>query len=314
MKKRFLTVVILVLFCLTGCASAEERAFEEAGALMEDGDYEAAIEAFSEIGMYRKISRKIGEAQALLEEENTEFLYGEWADMHTGTVYIFSEGGRGSLSTEAGDYTFLYTSDGKTVEITVPMELWLMVDKEDGIPHLKDADGNFDLVPKNHYESQFSMEVEITMDNWQEYFVARRAQDVGVDEDGYVNHRETGYSFFLKEEYRSRLDLSCDASVCFEIVFTYTPYIVEGRLDSDDYTLIPTEMPGGEDAFQDTLEASLYVLYRGWQDWRGPQSDFNNAFCAFIGDGMYYIDGVPYLFAIEDAEVLDVHGTLILNP
>ena len=69
MKKRFLTVVILVLFCLTGCVSAEERAFEEACALMEDGDYEAAIEAFADIGMYREISDKIEEAQELLQEE-----------------------------------------------------------------------------------------------------------------------------------------------------------------------------------------------------------------------------------------------------
>ena len=314
MKKRFLTVVILVLFCLTGCVSAEERAFEEACALMEDGDYEAAIEAFSEIGMYREISDKIEEAQELLQEENAEFLLGQWVDLNTGTVYTFCEGGMGAFSRESNEPSFLYTCDGKTVEITVPIQLRLKVHKEDGTVHLKDAAGTHDLVPERYYEALSLLEVEITMDNWQEYFVARRAQDVGVDEDGYVNHRETGYSFFLKEEYRSRLDLSCDGSVCFEIVFTYTPYIVEGRLDSDDYTLIPTEMPGGEDAFQDTLEASLYVLYRGWQDWRGPQSDFNNAFCAFIGDGMYYIDGVPYLFAIEDAEVLDVHGTLILNP
>ena len=314
MKKRFLTVVILVLFCLAGCASAEERAFEEACALMERGDYEAAIETFSEIGIYREISDKIEEAQELLEEENTEFLLGQWVDLQTGTVYAFFEGGRGSLSTEAADYTFLYTCDGKTVEITVPMELRLKVHKEDGIPHLKDADGRCDLVPKKHYESQSPMEIDITMDNWQEYFVARRAQDVGVDDEGYVNHRETGYGYFLKEEYRSRLDLSCDGSICFEILFTYTPYIVEGRLDSEDYTLTETVMPEGENAIQDTIEASMYVLDRGYQAWRGPQSDFNNAFCAFIGDGMFYIDGVPYLFAIEDAEVLDVHGTLILNP
>lgn len=314
MKKRILSIVILVLFCLAGCASAEERAFEEACALLEDGDYEAAIEAFSEIGMYRQISDKIEEAQELLEEENTEFLLGQWVDLPTGTVYTFSEEGRGVLSMEVGDFTFLYTCDGKTVEITVPLELRLKVEKEDGTVHLKDADGSFDLVPKKHYESLYPMEVEITMDNWQEYFVARRAQDVGVDDDGYVSHRETGYGFFLKEEYRPRLDLSCDGSICFEIVFTYTPYIVEGRLDSDDYTLTKTVMPEGEDAIQDTFEASLYVLDRGYQAWRGPQSDFNSAFCAFVGDGVFYIDDVAYLFAIEEAEVLDVHGTLALNP
>lgn len=314
MKKRILSLLILVLFCLSGCRSAQERAFEEACALMEAGEYEAAMEAFADIGMYREISDKIEEARELLQEENAEFLLGQWADLNTGTVYTFCEGGRGAFSTEAGELIFLYTCDGKTVEITVPMELRLKVHKEDGTVHLKDAAGTHDLVPQRYYEALSLLEVEITPENWQTYFVARRAQDVGVDEEGYVNHRETGYGFFLKEEYRSRLDLSCDGSVCFEVVFTYTPYIVEGRLDSENYSLTKTEMPQGENGIQDTFEASMYVLHRGWQDWRGPQSDFNDAFCAFIGDGMFYIDGIPYLFAIEDAEVLDVHGTLLLNP
>lgn len=318
MKKQILSAVILLLWaalCLAGCATAEERAYEEACLLLESGEYEAAMEAFSGIGMYRQISRKMEEARQLLEEENTEFLLGEWVDLPSGTVFRFQEDGRGTLTTEEYSCTFLYTCDGKAVQISVPLELELKAKKEDGLLHLKDADGIYDLVTMEEYESMQPVTVEITVDNWQEYFVARRAEDVGVDENGRVNHRETGYGIFLKEEYVSRLDLSVsDGSVWFDLEHTYTPYILEGRLDSEDYTLVKTKMPPNQPAYRDSYSSTLPALYRGYQDWRGPQSDFNHALCAFMGDARVDIDGTTYMMLIEEVTVLNAYGFLVLNP
>ena len=80
MKKwtRYLCLLLSLVMCLTlaACASKEDKAFDEANALLEAGDYEGAIAAFSAIGRYQEISAKIAEATQLLDESNAGFLYG----------------------------------------------------------------------------------------------------------------------------------------------------------------------------------------------------------------------------------------------
>lgn len=320
MKHTALRIVCLVLamallFSLAGCAPADQRAFQRACALMDAGEYEAAIEAFSAIGMYQDIAEKIEEAQDLLEEENTRFLYGTWVNLHTGTLFTFSKDGKGTLFAADGETAFTYTCDGKTVAFTAPAELLLKAEKEDGILHLKDQEGLCDLVSRKDYEKMGPETVEITPDNWETYFEGRQAQDVGLDSDGYVNHREVGYGIFLKEEYLDRLDSgSYDGAVWFEITYEYTPYLLEGNLDSDFYSLKETRLPRELGAYRGSFSTSLPVNHRGYQQWRSPESDFNNAACCFLGADRLEWDGNVYMMMIDNVEILDVRGTLVLNP
>lgn len=318
MKLRIICLILAIalLSGLTGCAPADQRAFQRACDLMDAGEYEAAIEAFSAIGMYQDIAEKIEEAQGLLEEENTRFLYGTWVNLHTGTLLTFSKDGKGTLFAANGEETaFTYTCDGKTVAFTAPAELLLKTEKEDGVLHLKDQEGLYDLVSRKDYEKMGPVTVEITPDNWETYFEGRQAQDVGLDSDGFVNHRELGYGIFLKEEYLDRLDAgSYDGAVWFEITFEYTPYLLEGNLDSDFYSLKETRLPRELDAYRGRFSTSLPVNHRGYQQWRSPESDFNNAACCFLGADRLEWEGNVYMMMIDKVEIRDVRGTLVLNP
>lgn len=77
--KKIITIVLaaLMLLSLAACAaeetqptlSPEEQAFEAACSLMEEGKYQEAIDAFSALESYRKIQKKIDEAQEALENQ-----------------------------------------------------------------------------------------------------------------------------------------------------------------------------------------------------------------------------------------------------
>jgi len=319
MKKITLRIICLALsaalcLCVSGCAPADERAFERACDLMDAGEYEAAIEAFSAIGMYEQISEKIDEAQELLDEENSEFLYGDWVDLQTGSVFTFSKGGKGNVAAQGEAIPFSYTCDGKTVEITEPLSLWLKVSKEDDILHLKDPDGLYDLVTQKDYVNFGPVTIEITPDNWQEYFEGKQAQDVGVDSEGHVDHRELLYGIFLKEEYLSRLDYdACDGQVWFEIEYSYAPYLLEGDLQSDTYTLTEVRMPKELDMYRGKFYATEPVNYRGYQIWRSPESDINNAVCCLLGVEILEHDGQTYVMMIDNAKVVNAWGQLHLE-
>ena len=322
MKKITLRIICLALsaalcFSLAGCAPADERAFERACALMDAGEYEAAIEAFSAIGMYEQISEKIDEAQELLEEENMKFLYGDWVNIHTGALFTFSKGGKGSVSQDGRDTPFTYTSDGKSVDILAPVPLQLKVDKEEGVVHLKDQAGDYDLVPEKEYQDylpQGPVTVEITLDNWQDYFEGRQAQDVGLDDKGDVNFREYGYGIFLKEEYIGSLDHTGILDVSFDVEYDLVPYLLEGDLNSDDYTLTEVRLPRTEKA-PGKQQATMAVYDRGFQHWRSPESDLNNAVCGFISPMEVIVEkNEVYVLLVGNVTVTAASGSMPLLP
>ena len=55
--KRLIALALILMMCLgmTACgASEDEKAFEEANALLDSGDYEGALEKFYSIGLYNQ--------------------------------------------------------------------------------------------------------------------------------------------------------------------------------------------------------------------------------------------------------------------
>ena len=73
--KRILCIIlsILMLLSLAACGEPEpdpeQLAFEAACALLEEGKYREAIDAFSRLESYRKVQSKINEAEAALEAQ-----------------------------------------------------------------------------------------------------------------------------------------------------------------------------------------------------------------------------------------------------
>ena len=67
--RMLLCLVMALVLCigLCACASEEDKAFEAANALLEAGDYDGAIAAFSAIGRYQEISAKIDRMELIVD-------------------------------------------------------------------------------------------------------------------------------------------------------------------------------------------------------------------------------------------------------
>lgn len=119
-------------------------------------------------------------------------------------------------------------------------------------------------------------EVEITMENWQDYFEQREAEWVQVNDRGDVILRDFGYGVFLKEEYVGRLAQEEPVAVTFEMKANSVRYQVMGDLTTDNY-IIKDEVLHNEG--EQIITADVQDLRNGKIE---EGSDFHNAVAAYL--------------------------------
>lgn len=90
--------------------------------------------------------------------------------------------------------------------------------------------------PATEPAPQTIVPVEITLDNWQEYFELRQTEQVYVSESCGVTNRVFGYGVFLKEEFLPLLAPGSDIS--FELQYEVVWKRVMGDLTGDSYMII----------------------------------------------------------------------------
>ena len=78
--------------------------------------------------------------------------------------------------------------------------------------------------------------VEITLENWENYFELRQTEQVYVSESCGVTNRVFGYGIFLKEEFLPLL--APDSDVSFELQYDVAWKRVLGDVTSDSYMII----------------------------------------------------------------------------
>lgn len=78
--------------------------------------------------------------------------------------------------------------------------------------------------------------IEITLENWEEYFELRETEQVYISETCAVINRVFGYGVFLKEEYADRFAEGSD--VQFDLEYNLAWARVMGDLASDSYLMM----------------------------------------------------------------------------
>lgn len=227
--KRFLSLFLALVLCLgmTACGSADDKAFEEADALLAAGDYDGAIAAFSAIGRYQEISAKIAEAEKLRNDANAGFLFGKWKNLGVDASLTLNQDGSGVLADGAGVYSITYSYENNVVSLTQPLVITLVVETHNGVTHLICDGYNMDFIPEADYATAGPAHIELTMDNWQEYFELREVNDIGLNPFGEVSHVTPTAGIFLKEEYYSRLLKNYSAvEISFELTYNNAEYQV----------------------------------------------------------------------------------------
>lgn len=224
MKKFISLMLILALcLCLAACESKEEKAqkqaLADANALMESGDYAAAKEAYAALGDYEDAAGKVQEADQKIDEQEYGQYYGTWVNLYDDQRMTLEAMGMGTL--DGTDCT--YAIDGATLTLSgLEREISLEITDHNGTPRLVNREMSLDLVPEAEVEAFAPVTVDITMDNWEEYFVLREDPSFG-----YVDLPcpETGvpdFELWMKPEYVYKLlDVPTNDMMELDVVFTF---------------------------------------------------------------------------------------------
>ena len=120
-------------------------------------------------------------------------------------------------------------------------------------------------------------EIQITTENWQDYFERRDVQKVRVNDAGEITLREFGYGVFLKDEFIPRLAQNNPVDVSIEMQVDAVRYQFYGDLTTNNFII-------RDDA---THNIGTEILTAQVEDYRGNDrievdSDFYNAVGAFF--------------------------------
>ena len=334
--KRFLSLILALVLCLAmaACASEEDKAFEAADALLAAGDYEGAIAAFSSIPRYQEISEKIYEAEMMkMEAEklthiaNAQPLYGNWINTTAdkgGSEITLAINADGTCTVVWGETTTESTYGCKDNTFSIQMMgIDLKVETIEGVMHLVNEEFNMDFVTEADYPAFALQEIELTIDNWQEYFEIKEVNGMSANSFGEVESVYPTVGIFLKEEYYSRLPQYFDnLNIAFELTYDETPYVVlncspeefqwdlAGQYEREPATKLPSwwEVPTG-------CTADGILNDNRNSDWLPEESPYcNTVSCEIYAMGSAGGDRTMYLNLWTNIQMSRVTGTLPLFP
>ncbi len=316
--KKLIALLLALVLCLglAACASESEddKALAAANALMESGDYEAAMDAYGEIPMYKEISEKIEEAYGKIISEKAAPYVGTWKDLNSNVSFTVNPDGTMQIVDFEGEiYDSMVGYDGENVYVYGNLAF---VDA-DGITHLKDEYNDF--VPAENYDALCAKEVEITLENWETYFELREAKGTYTNDFGEVEYVNIGYGIFLRDEYAQKLKDQWDSvHVTFRMQYDEEYHYVDGDYPYGDYSL--GEMfidPWHEyQTKEEVREVSSYFYVEG----TNYVSDLLNHYAADFTMG--YVmnwnnltqEEIPTAVIPVNPQIVEVVGTLTLFP
>ncbi len=319
-------MLLLLVFCMSMVAcSSINKDFDAADALLQAGDYDAAIAAFSAIGRYEEISAKIQEAQKLKNEANAGFLYGTWKnilnDYRGESDFVIMEDGKALIDGTTATYSY----ENGILTLTSPMIIELVCEEIDGVMHLRGSLGvDMDYVPEDKYDELGPYSVELTMDNWTEYFELREAANMYFNQFGELESAQNSYGIFLKDEYMDKISLQSffTNEIAFKISYDTEAYAVPvsdyeeaWKTVFDINELEKTDPPYYFDNFEETgltTTASVWD-YRNHTDLNEKSPYYKSVAAEFGMGGNMTENGGTFIKALPvNAQVVQVQGELVL--
>lgn len=189
----------------------------------------------------------------------------------------------------------------------------LIMVQEDGINKLVNESGSTVLVSEADYEQFVPDVIEITMENYEEYFELRESIELYANEFDEVEAYYIGYGLFLKDEYVSRLANLQDVS--FELEADQEFRVVELDEATGAYTVGEVyedynwDWSGGK---HNVFSASV-MDRRNWND--DPRCTFYQQICGVVSNGMTtsdYDTGIRYHCVLENPVITRIQGTIEL--
>lgn len=310
--KRLIALALILMMCLgmTACgASEDEKAFEEANTLLESGDYEGALEKFYSIGLYNQTAEKIYQIEEQLRTEKVAFLTGTWKDLNYERTLTFGEKGKFTVTDSDGT-----VSDGEAwYDDNDQLYLFEAVEirEIDGVTHMTGE--YYDWVSEADYEVIGPRTVEITLDNWADYFEIRETDDLYRNDFGEIEWKGFGFGVFLKDDVASRLKNTYDSvDVSFQVAYDEVMHkATDIEADGDFQMGEASHLWWYPDLGRMDEVGEVWLM-------NGPNNEGSNCYdhyvAPFIGYTACEEKGVSYIIVFENPEILNVTGTLTMFP
>jgi len=330
--KRILSFLLALILCfsLTACTGKEEKeaaaaalaqqraeadAFDAAKKLLDEGHYDEAIAAFRNVGRYEDIASLIAKAEQLKDEAEAGFLFGTWLDISSGNSYIFENKGSGQIDSGLARVAFEYKCTDDVVMINSPVSCELTVSEIDGVTHL--ISDELDLVPEADYAALAPYDVEISMDNWQEYFDLRKVDYVEFNAFNEPEWRNNSYALVLRDEYAQQLhgvhQEAIDVSA--ELRYDYGWFIISGDYIRGDYDRQPTVGQPYWGFVEDTDLTCTASAYDGRDyDEANEWNLSGKVYVHFFTDDIVWEDnGIEYHQSAINGELTRIKGRITLK-
>lgn len=352
--KKTISLALVLAMLLSLCACGKSEAVSNVEALIEaigevSADSENAVIAAEEAynALTDKEKEKVENYAALTDarvalnetlevEQFRQSFIGEWVGVEDGGTISFDETGNATLD----GVSFSYEIDGDRIHASilgVNVEFTISEDS-DGILHLKSDAFELDCVREEYFDYFQPEAVEITAENWSEYFEIRECTEIYQNAFGEYTDVATGFGIFLKEEYLEKLSKNTilyPSEVYFEVQYNRLNKISSINKETGEYSFSEKnyfpEFSGLETAI---MNASDFRLREADVDsssgeavptpTEAAQSDgsrgkyvedymYNN-FGAYMISGEEATSGSIYAKACyENPEVLRAIGTIYLN-
>ena len=223
--KRVLSLLLVIVVCLSLCACGKADNYEAAIALMEAENYDEAIALFSDLGNYEDSVQKLEECTNIKAYNEASELYesGKFSE----ALAIFST---------LGDYKDSMEKAAEC-EIAIAYEN-AMVLLNDG--QYEQAYSEFlkisDYKDVPEILSHFA-EVEITVDNWQNYFTIVEVPLYTKNDFNEVISIHFKNDLVLTEDSAARIFNTKDSKVIFELSIMTCPKNVVFDKNTGEYTI-----------------------------------------------------------------------------
>lgn len=328
--KKVVSLILAFVLCLSMCACEQNVTVSNVEALIEaigevslesENQIVAAEEAYNTLSEEEKtsvenydtlISARTALDKMLLEQS----ICGEWHMLQSSNVFIFKGNGEGTFSDGTEQLSFTYEINDTTIRLYVAGEVINLSAEEDsdGILHLK-APYRVDCVQKQYVANFAPESVEITIDNWSDYFEIRQYDELLTNAFGDYIGFNIMYGVFLKEEYFEIFNPN--SNISFEIQTDYSYKTFTFDTETGVYTI-------GDPLDYDALVAEYgdYASYFGIESGTEteiitPAIQSDGTFFAVKYSANYDVENPVEIFDCirvdENPQILRVTGTLYLN-
>lgn len=255
--KRVVALFLIAALCLALAACGKESKYADLERMLDEGRYSEALayilalQGGSGLIAVPEGGSSAGTAAPKIDDESQaiiDSLMGDW--IYTGTeedapkAFTFRKDG--TCTVDGQEMTWEYGSDGSFMGSGIRIVYLQLKEGESETYEISASLSDkgvtvFDCQNDNEYFSYYICPdryetVELTLDNWQEYFEWTEEFFHGTDAFGDISSRGTYYRFVLKQAYLDRLSDYAGNTGAVEITYSTANHRITINSDGTTYT------------------------------------------------------------------------------